>query len=340
MKISNVSVNLTGSDILSIINDFVKVEGLDLKSVVIDNGINIEGSFKKGIKINFKGTVSDLSVVDGKVHCRFSSFKVYKLGLFRIFRSLGVKIALKFIGDLGIEGSKDKLVIDVDKILSKIKIVKLNVLDLYIHGETVCANVGDIDLNLGLIGKNEEEEEEEVSENKEEETEEQGFLGSHMTEEELEALDIEEKTNDYYKKGRVVAKEKLDNKLPEKAKGYSDYIFVLPDLIALVGRLLKDDRVPTKTKLTISGSVAYLLFPSDLIPSKIPFIGKIDDLAVLFFALNRIAKDVPLDVLVENWSGKNELIFVLRNGLEYVSNFTGAKNLEKIVDVVEELKTL
>ncbi|MGL4848812.1 MAG: YkvA family protein [Clostridium sp.] len=338
MKISNVSVNLTGSDILSIINDFVKVEGLDLKSVVIDNGINIEGSFKKGIKINFKGTISDLSVEDGKVHCRFSSFKVYKLGLFRIFRSLGVKIALKFIGDLGIDGTKDRLIIDVDKILSKIKIVKLNVLDLYIHGETVCANVGNIDLNLGLIGNNEEVEE--VEAENVEEVEEKGFLEGHMTEEEIEALDIEEKTDDYYKKGRIVAKEKIDNKLPEKAKGFSDYIFILPDLVALVGRLLKDDRVPNKTKLTISGSVAYLLFPSDLIPSKIPFIGKIDDLAVLFFALNRIAKDVPLDVLVENWSGKNELIFVLRNGLEYVSNFTGAKNLEKIVDVVEELKTL
>lgn len=338
MKISNVSVNLTGSDILSIINDFVKVEGLDLRSVVIDNGINIEGSFKKGIKINFKGTISDLSVEDGKVHCRFSSFKVYKLGLFRIFRSLGVKIALKFIGDLGIDGTKDRLIIDVDKILSGIKIVKLNVLDLYIHGETVCANVGNIDLNLGLIGNNEEVEE--VEAENVEEVEEKGFLEGHMTEEEIEALDIEEKTDDYYKKGRIVAKEKIDNKLPEKAKGFSDYIFILPDLIALVGRLLKDDRVPNKTKLTISGSVAYLLFPSDLIPSKIPFIGKIDDLAVLFFALNRIAKDVPLDVLVENWSGKNELIFVLRNGLEYVSNFTGAKNLEKIVDVVEELKTL
>ncbi|MGL4873950.1 MAG: YkvA family protein [Clostridium sp.] len=332
MNISNVSVNLTGSDILSIINDFVKVEGLELKSVTIGNAIDVEGSFKKGIKINFKGTISDLSVVDGKVHCRFSSFKVYKLGLFRIFRSLGVKVALKFIGDLGIDGTKDKLIVDVDKILSGIKIIKLKVLDLYIQGETVCAHVGDINLNLS--GNTEEVEEEKL------EAEEKSFLEEHMSEEEMEALDIEEKTNDYYKKGRVTVKEKLDNKLPEKAKGYSDYIFVIPDLIALVGRLLKDDRVPIKTKLTISGSVAYLLFPSDLIPSKIPFIGKIDDLAVLFFALNRIAKDVPLDVLVENWSGKNELIFVLRNGLEYVSNFTGAKNLEKIVDVVEELKTL
>ena len=110
--------------------------------------------------------------------------------------------------------------------------------------------------------------------------------------------------------------------------------------MALILRLLKDNRVPIKTKLSVSASIAYIACPTDMIPSNIPFIGKIDDLAVLFFALNRISKDVPLKVLLENWSGKVELILVLRSGLEYVTNFTGARNIEKIYSVVEELSTL
>lgn len=355
MNISNVLVQLTGDDILSVINDFVKIDGLDLSSVIIDNGIHIKGSFKKVIKINFEGTISDMNVIDEKVHCRFSSFRVYKLGLFRVFRSLGVKIALKFIGDLGFEGTKDKLIIDVDKVLEDVKIIKLKVKDFYIKGDRVFAEVKDINLNLKgntLEEKSKEKEtlsdtinKEESKEGSKETAEEVAaeVVEEEVSEEEteeLEALLIEEKKEDFYNKGRDFTKEKLDEKLPSKAKPFSEYLLVVPDLIALIIRLLKDERVPMKTKLTVSGSIAYIAFPNDLIPSKIPFIGTIDDIAVLFFALNRIAKDVPLKVLVENWSGKNELLVVLKEGLDYVINFTGAKNLEKIFSVIEELQTL
>ncbi|MGL5414730.1 MAG: YkvA family protein [Clostridium sp.] len=350
MNISNVQVKLKGSDILSIINDFVKVEGLDLKSVNINNGIEVEGSFKKGIKINFKGTISDLSVIDEKLHLRFSALKVWKVGIFRIFRSLGIKFLLRFLGDLGIDGNKDKLIIDIDKILQDVKIVKLKLKEVEIIEDVVCAEVYDIKINLS--GNNEEEISEDTEENKgDSKTEENkedseakeensdGTIEEDVEDEEIDNLIIEKKTDDYYNKGRNIAKEKLEETLP-KTKEFSDYLFVIPDLIALTGRLLRDERVPVKTKLTISGSIAYLLFPNDLIPNKIPFVGQIDDLAVLFFALNRIANDVPAKVLLENWSGKNELIVVLKNGLEYVINFTGAKNLEKIVRVIEELGTL
>lgn len=346
MNISNVLVQLTGDDILSVINDFVKIDGLDLSSVIIDNGIHIKGSFKKVIKINFEGTISDMNVIDEKVHCRFSSFKVYKLGLFRVFRSLGVKIALKFIGDLGFEGTKDKLIIDVDKVLEDVKIIKLKVKDFYIKGDRVFAEVKDINLNLkGNTLEEKGKEKETLSDtiNKEDSKETAEEVAAEVVEEEteeLEALLIEEKKEDFYNKGRDFTKEKLDEKLPPKAKPFSEYLLVVPDLIALIVRLLKDERVPMKTKLTVSGSIAYIAFPNDLIPSKIPFIGTIDDIAVLFFALNRIAKDVPLKVLVENWSGKNELLIVLKEGLDYVINFTGAKNLEKIFSVIEELQTL
>ena len=130
------------------------------------------------------------------------------------------------------------------------------------------------------------------------------------------------------------------DKLPEKVDPFKEYLFVLPDIVSLIYRLLKDSRVPMKTKLIISGTIAYIAFPTDIIPDNIPFIGKIDDIGVLFFALNKIVNDVPIEIIVENWTGRNDILLVLKKGVDYLTNFTGAKNVEKIYSVVEGLSTL
>ena len=96
-------------------------------------------------------------------------------------------------------------------------------------------------------------------------------------------------------------------------------------MAALLYRLLKDKRVSLKTKLIISGAIAYTAFPTDIIPDKIPFIGKVDEIAVIFFALERVIDDVPTKIILENWEGKNDFVFVIKNIMDYVINFTGAR---------------
>ena len=71
---------------------------------------------------------------------------------------------------------------------------------------------------------------------------------------EFEEKDINKK-EDYYTKGR----EKISDKLPDKAKKYKDYIFVLPDIAALIYRLLRDKRVSVKTKVIISAGLSLYL---------------------------------------------------------------------------------
>lgn len=366
MNISKVCINLTGKDILSIVNDFVHVKGLILHEIIIDNDVLIKGSFTKGLKINFEAIIDDLGVQDGKIIGRLSKFKVYKLGLFKIFRSLTLKTLLKNVGNIGIDRTEDRLTVDIDKILEKVPFVKVKVNEAYIKEKVIVANVDDITLNIGEIFKNtkkdevleKEQEIEKINSNDIACKEAFGLKDSvirnnreyvnqeveELVEEEVkeiqEALQDSDKKDDYYSIGRNATKEKVENKLPDNAKQYSDYLFLIPDLAALIFRLLKDDRVPLKTKLSVSASIAYIVCPTDMIPNNIPFIGKIDDLAILFFALNRIANDVPLKVIVENWSGKNELILVLKSGLDYISGFTGARNVEKVYNVVEQLSTL
>ena len=349
MNISKVCVNLTGQDILSIINDFVNINGLTLNEVTIDNGVEIKGSFKKGIKIDFKLLIDELNVVNGKVLGKLSKLKVYKLGIFRIFRSLALKTLIKVIGDIGIHTNKDVITVDINKILERFPFIKINVKDVYIKENTVAAEVSNINLDLSKLNT-----EEKIEDTKEcvEETDSVNNIEENLVYESREDDQLEEnieyekvlentkKKEDYYTVGRDTTKEKIEEKLPDNAKVYSDYLFLIPDLVALIFRLLKDNRVPIKTKLAVSGSIAYIICPTDMIPNNIPFIGTIDDLAVIFFALNRIATDVPFNVLVENWSGKNELILVLKNGIEYVTNFTGAKNIDKIYNIAQEVAAL
>ena len=317
MKISGVQAQLVGSDILSIINEFVKVEGLELKEAIIDNAINIKGTFKKGVSIDFSGQLTIEKVENSIITAKFSKLKLMKLGFFRPIRSLALKIGLGQLKISGIDATKDRVILDIKKLLKDIPYVDIDLKALYIKGQALHAEVENI--NISLMGNIIKVEEPEV-----------------ITEDEEKVEEPINKVEDYYTLGR----DKLQEKLPDGAKKISDYIFVVPDIVALICRMLKDSRVPIKTKLVVSASLAYVIFPTDLIPDKIPFIGKIDEIAVVFFALNRIATDVPTKVILENWAGKDELVLVLKNGLEYVTNFTGAKNVEKLYNVVEELSTL
>lgn len=317
MKISGVQAQLVGSDILSIINEFVKIDGLELKEAIIDNAINIKGTFKKGVSIDFAGQLTIEKVENSIITAKFSKLKLMKLGFFRPIRSLALKIGLGQLKISGIDATKDRVIIDIKKLLKDIPYVDIDLKALYIKGQALHAEVENI--NISLMDNIIKVEEPEV-----------------IIEDEEKVEEPVNKVEDYYTLGR----DKLQEKLPDGAKKISDYIFVVPDIVALICRMLKDSRVPIKTKLVVSASLAYVIFPTDLIPDKIPFIGKIDEIAVVFFALNRIATDVPTKVILENWAGKDELVLVLKNGLEYVTNFTGAKNVEKLYNVVEELSTL
>lgn len=320
MNISEVNVRLSGNDILSIINEFVKVDGLTLKSMIINDDIMLEGSFKKVVTVNFRISVEIVKCEENKIHARISKVVIFNIGIFRMIRSFVLKQLAKVFKEKGIASEKDKVIIDVQKIINDVPFVDLQVDDVVIENNEVCAKVKEINVSLSGGLKKEEEKE------------------AEPTEEELklEELNKIKKLEDNYSKGR----EKLMDKLPEKVDPFKEYLFVLPDIVSLIYRLLKDSRVPMKTKLIISGTIAYIAFPTDIIPDNIPFIGKIDDIGVLFFALNKIVNDVPIEIIVENWTGRNDILLVLKKGVDYLTNFTGAKNVEKIYSVVEGLSTL
>lgn len=320
MNISGVNTSLTGNDLLSIINEFMNVEGLEISKVEVNEDIQFTGVFKKGVAINFVGGIKLGKVEDGKIYGEISTFKILNIGILSIFRKLALKYAVKSFEDKGIHYEKGKIIINIKKILIDVPFIDFDVDDIYIGNSILNVSVKNISLSI----KGELIKEAEIEESAQEVISGDG------------SISVIEKVEDGYTVGREYA----CGKLPDKAKKVSDYIFIIPDLVALLYRLLKDKRVPMKTKLVISASVAYIAFPTDIIPDNIPFIGNVDELAVIFFALNRIVNDIPGHILLENWEGKTDIIIALKSIIEYVTNFTGARNVEKIYNVIGELTSL
>ena len=319
MNISGVKVALTGEDLLSIANDFVKVDGLNLEKIEVEDEIKLYGSFSKGFTINFMVGIKLSRVENGIIHGEVSSFKIAKIKIFSLVRKAALKYALKSLEEKGISYKEGKVVINIKYLLKDVPYVDLNISDIHLRQGVLNVDLSNINVSLkGTLIK-------EVPEEENEEKEEVEEINENI-----------EKVKDYYSFGRDYVEEKL----PVKIKTYSDYLFIIPDMAALLYRLLKDKRVPLKTKLIISGSIAYIAFPTDIIPDNIPFVGKIDEIAVAFFALERIISDVSINVILENWEGKNDIVLVIKNIIEYVVNFTGAKNVEKIYNFVEEVMSL
>lgn len=319
MKVSNINIALTGQDILSIINDFISVEGVTISEIDINEEVSIKGNFKKGFSIDFEAKLVINSIGEGRIQCDLTGFKVINIGVFSFIRKIALKYALKSLSDKGIQYIDGKVDIQYKYLLKDVPYIDFDITSITLLAKKLNVEIVNAEISLdGALKK-----------------EIKLFKPVESTEEE-KGTEERGKVEDLYTVGRI----QVENKLPQKVKKYSDYIFVIPDIAALIYRLLKDDRVSTKTKLIISASVAYIAVPTDIIPDKIPFVGKIDELAVAFFALNRIVKDVPMHIILENWQGKNDIILVVKNIIEYITNFTGAQNVETLYEFVDEVLSI
>ena len=316
MNINSINVGLTGENLLSIYNDFVSIKEIDIKKVEINDDIKIIGSFSKGVIIKFEVKVKFNSMENGLTKGEVTGVKILNVGIPSFVRKVALKFILKSLKDKGIHYEKGKVIIQYKYLLKDIPYVDFDIYSIYCTYGVL--NLELRNAKISLSGELKKEVELLSFENEQEQ---------EYNEEELI------KINDFYAKGR----EKIKGKMPIGVKKYSAYIFVLPDIATLIYRLLKDKRVSMKTKIIISGAVAYITVPCDIIPDKIPFIGKVDDIAIGIFALNIIMTEVPLNVILENWQGKNDILIVLKNVVEYATNFTGAKNINSICKVLEEL---
>jgi uncharacterized membrane protein YkvA (DUF1232 family) len=84
------------------------------------------------------------------------------------------------------------------------------------------------------------------------------------------------------------------------------YVKQFPAYLRLLGGLMTDRRVAALDKLLVGAAIAYILMPIDVIPDFIPFLGEVDDLYLLVFALQRLISNTGRNVLYAHWTGAVE----------------------------------
>ena len=315
MKISNVNVSLSGADIISIINDFMKVPGLSIDEVNLKDFIEIKGEYKALFKIPFSVKLALGNVDNNNIYMTILKIGISKLSIWSVVRRQALKIAVKNLKEQGIEVDieKDVLSLNLDGILEKLPVkLELALKTLTLKEEKIYVETKDIDFSLEKEVKEEE-------------------VKGEIEEEPQESI-IVKKVDGYSK-----FKENVESKVPEKYNGAANYLMIVPDFLALLYRLFKDERVDKKTKAVVGVALGYLASPIDILPDSIPFIGKIDDVAIIFFVLNKIVNDIPENVLLENWQGQEDIIKIIKEGVNYINSAVGGETIESIWGKIESI---
>ena len=82
----------------------------------------------------------------------------------------------------------------------------------------------------------------------------------------------------------------------------------LPNMVTLLGRMLKDGSVPTAEKALFLAAIVYVISPIDLIPDIFPFIGQVDDIYVVALTLLRLVNRTDETVVREHWAGGGDIV--------------------------------
>ena len=116
--------------------------------------------------------------------------------------------------------------------------------------------------------------------------------------------------------------------------GVGDLLLLLPDLTALLARLLRDPRVRVGDKALAVLGLGYALSPVDLLPALlIGPVGLVDDLLVVTAALARIVNHVHPDVVRGHWSGQGDAL----QAIQRVTNWSERLVVGRVRGVVRAL---
>jgi uncharacterized membrane protein YkvA (DUF1232 family) len=77
----------------------------------------------------------------------------------------------------------------------------------------------------------------------------------------------------------------------------------IPNFLVLFRGLLRDPRVPRRSKIWLVVAVIWIASPIDLVPEFIPVLGPADDVIVAALVLRHVLRRTDRSVLAEYWRG-------------------------------------
>ena len=122
------------------------------------------------------------------------------------------------------------------------------------------------------------------------------------------------------KKSKTENGESKTDRLQLKSR-MKNLLLFLPNLVALLFRLLKDVRVPLAEKALLVAAIVYFISPLDFIPDVLPFVGQIDDIYLIALTLVRLASRADERVLREHWQGGGDIVQLVDAVIALVPRF-------------------
>ena len=115
------------------------------------------------------------------------------------------------------------------------------------------------------------------------------------------------------------------------AEKFGDFLLLVPDVFILLWRLTNDSRVSGKNKVLLGSSIAYYIFPFDVIPEAIlgP-IGYLDDLVFGVYVLNRMLADTDPEILRAHWSGSDDVLVSIQKVLNAADKLVAGDLLARL----------
>jgi uncharacterized membrane protein YkvA (DUF1232 family) len=95
-----------------------------------------------------------------------------------------------------------------------------------------------------------------------------------------------------------------------------EYLLLLPDLFALLIRLLRDAHIDPALKRQLILVSIYVISPIDLIPDFLLPMGLVDDTVAVAFVLSRVAAimgQAGEDLLRQHWEGQGDIIMQIQH---------------------------
>ncbi len=91
----------------------------------------------------------------------------------------------------------------------------------------------------------------------------------------------------------------------------------VPNLVKLVYRLVRDPRLPRRSKMVLGAILGYIVVPIDVVPDFIPVLGQTDDLLLLAYGVRHIIDVAGPEIVLEHWDGSQDVLQLI----ETVSGF-------------------
>jgi len=114
------------------------------------------------------------------------------------------------------------------------------------------------------------------------------------------------------------------------------FVMFLPNMVLLLSRLLKDNRVPIAEKALFLAAIVYVISPLDFIPDFFPFIGQIDDIYVVALVLLRLLNRTDEGVVRQHWSGGGDIVSLANSVASIAPKFL-PKRISRVIESRVEL---